>query len=121
VSPKIIPLCLLLSTTLALAEKRPFTTDDLTWLKGCWTANHNGRSITEHWLKPAGGTILGLSRTVMNGKTVEFEFMQIREEASGEIRFIAKPSGQPEAAFKLIKGGPREAIFENLQHDFRKG
>lgn len=62
--------------------------------------------------------MLGISRTVAEGKTVEFEFMQIREDASGEILFIAKPSGQPEATFKLIKGSAREVIFENPQHDF---
>jgi hypothetical protein len=115
---KIIPLCLLLSVTLALAQEPAFTINELAWLKGCWTSNRNDRTITEHWLKPAGGTMLGISRTVADGKTVEFEFMQIRQETNGEIRFIAKPSGQPEATFKLIKGGAREVIFENPQHDF---
>lgn len=62
--------------------------------------------------------MLGISRTVANGKTVEFEFTQIRQEASGEIFFIAKPSGQPEATFKMIKGSANEVVFENPQHDF---
>ena len=117
-SLKIIPLCLLLLATLALAQEPAFTINDLAWLKGCWISNRNDRAITEHWLKPAGGTMLGISRTVADGKTVEFEFMQIRAEANGEIRFIAKPSGQPEATFKLIKGSAREVIFENPRHDF---
>ena len=62
--------------------------------------------------------MLGISRTVADGKTVEFEFIQIRQEASGAILFIAKPSGQPAATFKLIKGSTREVVFENPQHDF---
>ena len=62
--------------------------------------------------------MLGLGRTVAEGKTVEFEFMQIRQEANGSIFFIAKPSGQPEATFRLIRGSDREVIFENPQHDF---
>jgi hypothetical protein len=62
--------------------------------------------------------MLGLSRTVADGKTVEFEFTQIRQEPNGDIYFIAKPSGQPEAIFKLIKGSANEVIFENPQHDF---
>ncbi len=115
---KIILLCLFLSPGLSSAKETPFTINDLAWLKGCWTSNRNGRAITEHWLKPAGGTMLGISRTVADGKTVEFEFMQIREETGGGIFFIAKPSGQPEATFKLIKGSAREVIFENPQHDF---
>ena len=43
---------------------------------------------------------------------------RFEQEANGEIRFIAKPSGQPETTFKLIKGSAREVIFENPQHDF---
>ena len=62
--------------------------------------------------------MFGISRTVADGKTVEFEFTQIRQEANGDIFFIAKPSGQPEAMFKLIKGSANEVIFENPQHDF---
>ena len=62
--------------------------------------------------------MLGISRTVAEGATTEIEFMQIRENATGEIIFIARPEGQPEATFKLLKGGDREVIFENPQHDF---
>jgi hypothetical protein len=116
--PKIILLSLLLLPGLSLAKEAPFTINDLAWLKGCWTSTGNDRAITEHWLKPEGGTMLGISHTIAGGKTVEFEFMRIREEANGEILFVAKPSGQPEAAFKLIKGSAREVIFENPKHDF---
>jgi hypothetical protein len=115
---KIILLFLLLSPGLACAEDRAFKINDLAWLKGCWSSNRNDLAITEHWLKPAGGTMLGISRTVGEGRTLEFEFMQIRQDANGEILFVAKPSGQPEATFKLIKGSDREVIFENPQHDF---
>lgn len=115
---RIILLCVLLSSEPVLAQEKTFTINDLAWLKGCWSSSRNGRETTEHWLKPAGGTMLGISRTVADAKTVEFEFTQIRQEASGEIFFIAKPSGQPEATFKLIKGSANEVIFENPQHDF---
>lgn len=115
---RVILLCLLLSQALVLAEEKAFSINDLAWLKGCWSLNRNGRETTEHWLKPAGGTMLGISRTIADGKTVEFEFTRIQQETSGEILFIAKPSGQPEAIFKLIKGNAHEVIFENPQHDF---
>ena len=62
--------------------------------------------------------MVGISRTVAEGSTVEIEFMQIRENAKGEMIFIAKPADQPEATFKLIKGSANEVIFENPQHDF---
>jgi hypothetical protein len=110
--------CLLLLLDVTLAQEKPFTINDLAWLKGCWSLNRNGRETTEHWLRPAGGTMLGISRTVADRKTVEFEFTQIRQDEKGDIFFIAKPSGQPEATFKMIKGSAHEVIFENPQHDF---
>ena len=115
---KIILLCLLLSPGFIFAQEKPFTINDLAWLKGCWNAREGERETTEHWLEPLGGTMLGISRTVAQGATVEIEFMQIRQNASGEIIFIARPEGQPEATFKMIKGRDREVIFENRQHDF---
>lgn len=117
--PRIILLCLIVHWSgIGLAEEKTFTINDLAWLKGCWSLSRNGRETTEHWLKPAGGTMLGISRTVADGKTVESEFIQIRQEPSGEIFFVAKPSGQSEATFKLVKGSANEVIFENPQHDF---
>ena len=115
---KITLLCVLFSSELVFAQEKTFSINDLAWMKGCWAWSRNGRETTEHWLKPAGGTMLGVSRTVADGKTVEFEFTQIRQDASGAIFFIAKPSGQPEATFRLIKGSANEVIFENPQHDF---
>ena len=67
---------------------------------------------------PAGGMMLGMSRTVKQGRTVEFEFMQIRTTDAGSLAFIAKPSGQDEATFPLLRLSDTEAAFENLQHDF---
>jgi hypothetical protein len=102
----------------AFAQTPKPTVNNFSWLAGCWEANRNGREINEHWMKPSGQTMLGMGRTVANGKTVEYEFVQIRTEADGAIYYVAKPSGQNEAAFKLIKLENREATFENPQHDF---
>ena len=115
---RIILLCLLLLPRLVLAQEKAFTINDLAWLTGCWSARDGERETTEHWMGPAGGTMFGISRTVAEGATIEFEFMQILENASGEIIFVAKPARQPEATFKLTKGSDREVIFENPKHDF---
>ena len=61
--------------------------------------------------------MLGTGQTMKDGKTVEFEFMRIHEE-KGETFFTAKPSGQPEASFKLISYKDGKVVFENPQHDF---
>lgn len=103
----------------AAANVTAGTLDELAWLKGCWSSAKPGkRQTTEHWMAPAGGTMLGMNRTLKGGKTIEFEFMRIAQEANGDIYFIANPSGQAQARFKLIKGGDKEVVFENPDHDF---
>jgi hypothetical protein len=93
------------------------TAADLGFVAGCWRLEGNGRVTDEHWLAPAGGTLLGVSRTVAGGKTVEYEFLQIRETPQG-LAYIAKPSGQPEATFVLASRTADEVVFENPAHDF---
>jgi hypothetical protein len=88
----------------------------LTWLTGCWRSADG--SVTEQWMKPEGGTMLGMNRTVAAGKTVAWEFLRIVQDENGTVSFIALPSGQKETAFRLTKSGDREATFENAGHDF---
>ena len=106
---------LLLSAALAAS---PFSVQDLAWLSGCWASVGGETGSGETWTTPAGGTLLGVSRTVKGGKTVAHEFMQIRETGPGQIAFIALPSGQKEASFPLVRLSGQEAVFENPQHDF---
>ena len=93
----------------AAARRRPRT-----WRS--WRAagdlSANGRTIEEHWLAPAGGSLMGVSRTVAGGKTVEYEFLQIRDLPEG-LTYIAKPSGQAEAQFKIASKTADEIVFEN--------
>ncbi len=91
---------------------------DLAWLAGCWASMDGEAGSGEQWMPPAGGTLLGTSRTVRNGRTVAYEFLQIREIEPGKIAYIALPSGQSETIFPLAKAGEREAVFENPEHDF---
>jgi hypothetical protein len=95
----------------------PATTPDLAFLTGCWRFERNGRIVEEHWLAPAGGSLFGVSRTVAGGKTVDFEFLQLRDLPDG-LTYIAKPSRQPEARFKMTTKTVDEIVFENPQHDF---
>ena len=91
--------------------------EDLAWLSGCWHSNADNRQITEHWMQPAGNNMLGMSHTVANGKTREFEFLRIVQEENA-IFFVAQPSGQKEARFRLMTVVDYEARFENPDHDF---
>lgn len=90
----------------------------LSWLAGCWKNDGAEPGSGEMWMPPAGGTMLGVSRTVKQGKTIAHEFMQIRATAPGKLAFIAQPSGQREATFPLLRLTDTVAIFENLEHDF---
>lgn len=100
-----------------LAAGQAAATNDLAFMAGCWRLEANGRTIEEHWLAPSGGSLMGVSRTVAGGKTVEYEFLQIRDLPDG-LTYIAKPSGQAEASFKLLSKTADEVVFENPTHDF---
>lgn len=97
------------------------TVKDLSWIAGDWqTQPSNGRQVDEHWTEPLGGTMLGNSRTVANGRTVEFEYLRIEERTNG-IFYVAHPNGRtPGTDFKLTKQTVGQVIFENPQHDFPK-
>ena len=89
----------------------------LGWLSGCWAAPGAEAGSGEQWMAPAGGTLLGMSRTVKGGKTTAWEFLQIRE-VDGQLAYVAKPHSQPEASFKLVSAEGSSVMFENPQHDF---
>lgn len=90
----------------------------LAWLAGCWRTDNAEPGSGEQWSAPAGGTLLGMARSVRGGSTTGHEFMQIRMGADGRLIYVARPSGQAETVFVLQPGGATEAVFENLAHDF---
>ena len=62
--------------------------------------------------------MLGVSRTVRDGKTVAYEFLMIRPLEEGRLGYVSKPSGQPENSFPLLRMADGEVVFEDLEHDF---
>ena len=90
----------------------------LEWISGCWASDDGKERIEESWMKPAGQSMIGMSRTVAGGRTVFTEYLQIRE-ANGQIAYIVSLGmGAKPVAFKLIKSSDNEVVFENLEHDF---
>jgi hypothetical protein len=90
----------------------------MSWLAGCWRGESGEPGTVEQWLQPAGGTMLGMSRTVRRGKTAEYEFMQLRQLPNGVLAFVPQPSGRPPTTFQLVSMSEFEAVFENQAHDF---
>lgn len=91
--------------------------DDLAWLAGCWAITLPDGSIEEHWLPPAGGAMLGLSRTVRGGRMTEYEFLAIRE-VDGKLAYVSIPSRQTETVFPLVQSSSNTLVFENPKHDY---
>jgi hypothetical protein len=108
-------LTMLLACTASAAESR---IEDVAWLAGCWSSDGGEPGSEERWMPLAGGTMLGVSRTIRQGKTVAFEFMEIRYLPDGQLAFVAHPSGQETAVFTALRVGESEVVFENPEHDF---
>jgi hypothetical protein len=115
IAQKIFMLSLLVSTS---SHAQNHDLASLSWLAGCWASETAEAGSGEQWMPLAGGTMLGVGRTVKNGRTAEYEFLQIRHNAEGKLVYIAKPSGQTEATFTAIQLSDNAVTFENLQHDF---
>jgi Domain of unknown function (DUF6265) len=113
-----LPMALLLTLCTLVAPSRAAAgVEQLSWLSGCWAAVSGEPGSGEQWMAPAGGTMLGASRTVRGGVTRQHEFMQLRDAGDGLV-FIAKPSGQAEASFPAEQVGARSVTFHNAAHDY---
>lgn len=97
------------------------TLSDLSWFAGGWKTTPRGKvQIEEHWMAPAGTSMLGMSRTVAGDRTVEFEYLRLEQRADA-IYYVAHPKARcPGTDFKLTRLSPQEAVFENPAHDFPK-
>lgn len=122
-----LPICCIVLAGCAVApqsvsvEADPSALARLSWMVGHWEGTQNGARIEEFWTPPAGGTMLGVNRTINDGRTVFFEFLRIEESPDG-IAYLASPLGRyPPTRFQLA--GPlaeddRRVTFENPAHDF---
>jgi hypothetical protein len=87
------------------------------WLAGCWEQRTGNRVTLEMWMAPAGGLMLGASRTVVNGTLREYEQLVLKSD-SGKLIYTATPSGQQAASFTSIAVSDSSFTVENLKHDF---
>ena len=86
--------------------------DDLAWMAGSWMERKGGTDTEEQWLAPKGGLMLGVGRTVKDGKAVEFEMLRI-ETKDGKPVYLAMPQARPATQFRAIEQGPTRVVFEN--------
>jgi hypothetical protein len=105
---------------LTFAQNSTNRISDLAWLSGCWGSTDEAKQVTlsEQWMKPDGGMMLGMGRTVESQKAVDWEFMRI-EQRGADVYFLARPrSNKDETPFKAIRLTTFEVVFENPDHDF---
>ena len=96
------------------------TIESVAFMTGNWESVDGSVAIEERWSPVAGGTMLGTGRTVSGDRTVFFEFLRIEGRPDG-VFYVAQPKGRhPGTEFKLVRARVREAVFENLAHDFPK-
>jgi hypothetical protein len=99
------------------AAPAPAPDVDLTWLAGAWCGDAQGERVEETWLSPLAGELVGLSRTVRDGRPVSYEFMRIAP-VDGVPTFFAQPGGKPPTAFPAVDAGEGRIRFANDHHDF---
>ena len=91
--------------------------DALGWLAGCWELRQGPRVTLEMWMPPAGGFMLGGSRTTVNGQVREFEQLRLAWQRDTLV-YTAVPSGQKETSFRTTTVSEGGFTVENPAHDF---
>ena len=112
-----VVLLALLTLPGALPAQQPVPPSLPGWMAGCWRQVEADRVIDEVWLRPAGGALIGVSRTVEGDTLRNWELMVVRSGPNG-LAFEATPSGQPPTAFLAALVSDTAVAFENLTHDF---
>jgi Domain of unknown function (DUF6265) len=89
----------------------------LGWMAGCWQQRTGTRVTDEQWMRPAGGAMIGMSRTVSGDRLRAWEALRIVLE-KGRVVYVAQPGGGPPTSFAASHIADTLVIFENPAHDF---
>ncbi|MBL8514187.1 MAG: hypothetical protein JNJ55_09385 [Betaproteobacteria bacterium] len=100
------------------AAAPPGALEKLVPLAGCWFGRNGKLEFREHWMRPAGNLMMGMGRTMSEGKVAGHEAMRLEVDAQGAVTFIAKPAGQTEGQFKLASGDGGRFVFERTGEEF---
>ena len=118
-----VVLLVLLPLTATAQDKpapTPPTLADLAWLAGSWSGSDSDMVSQEVWMPPAGDSMVGMWRLVLEGKLKLSEHMQIVEEATGPVLYLRhferagigwEERMQP-LVVPLVKVGNGEAVFD---------
>jgi hypothetical protein len=97
------------------------TLEPFGWLHGCWDGKVNLREFREEWLPLRGDMMVGVSQTVMQARTLDFEYLRLESRPEG-IYYVAVPAGKKETSFRLAgktqDGASEIFTFENPTEEF---
>jgi hypothetical protein len=88
------------------------------FLTGCWAGTSGAITFEEVWTRPAGGSLMGISRTFKGQRIIESEFMRV-DLRGGELVFTPRiGTRQAPVEFRMKSQTDTEVVFENAAHDF---
>lgn len=105
------------SIALALAIPPPPADAMPEWLAGCWQAPLGAGVLTETWLGPVDGVMVGAALGPGKPGAPTWEHLRI-QRIDGRLTLVASPGGQPTTAFVASATFDDVAVFENPKHDF---
>ena len=105
-----------LSATTASGQQR-VEIHRVAWIQGCWESTSGQRTVEEQWMAPRGDSMVGMGRTVLADRLVEFELVVLREQGD-RLAYEARPSGQAPTVFLSQTVSDSTVVFENPEHDF---
>lgn len=96
--------------------------DGLRFMTGCWRGQFGSGAagpgtIEEYYSTPTSNMIIGVTRFMRAGRTVDFEFTRIMASDSG-VTLMPQPRGRPPTSFRMTASDSSSALWENPQHDF---
>ena len=93
--------------------------DQLAWLEGSWTGTAFGGTIDEVFGSPAGGSVLGTSRVVVDGVLVHREFIVLAEREGSLVYEVHLPNREPHV-FRLAQLEATSVVWEDLANNWPK-
>lgn len=94
------------------------TVDAFQWMTGCWQAKsaRDGSIISETWLSPRAGSMLGIGQTYLDSKTLGWEAMRVYDEA-GAVKLWLRPGARAELTMTLEAAGDAFNAFSVKEGD----
>lgn len=111
------PLISALTLGLCFAGSSAQAADDLSWISGSWCSQQEDAMVEERWLPATTNRLLAVNRTLKNGETLAFEFLQIDLSRTPPV-YLAQPGGREATPFVLTALRGQGATFSNPDHDF---